>query len=838
MSRNLIAIPILLFLLPVLLCAQQTRTIHGRIYDEDTKEGLPFANVYFESTSTGVTSDLDGNFTLTYTKKADSLSVSAVGYVKSRRFVRDTSYQEIYFYLSPAEQNLSEVVILAGENPANAIVRGIIRNKENNEVTHFNSYQREDYTKVEVDLVNIDERLRKTKLFKPFDFVFNNIDSSSDEKPFLPIYVAETLSDQYYVKGEGKPHDLPKAQRTSGTENQSFVDAVNHVHDELNLYDNWLYIMDKNFASPFSSMGLFYYEYYIMDSSYISGQWSYKLKFKPKRKQENTFYGDFWVADTSFAVERVNMRMSPEVNINLVNRVIVYEEFTLHKDSIWLPAKQNIVVDFKVTEKSPGMIIRKTISRRDYHLNHEDLAAALKAKDPETYDISDLAYDDAFWQKARHDTLSKRELAVYGMVDSIKNVPVYKTYVDIITTIVSGYKHLGKVEIGPYFTIFSNNPVEGYRFRMGVWTSPDFSKNIRFGGYAAYGLKDKQVKYGFDLQWVMSKKPRTEFGFAWKDDITSNSDNSEALTDANLFSGFYRRPVPLKLLHIQEGKIYYERYWKKGWSNRLTLLHRNMDPYGGILDNGGGFNYAYLPHPKSLNDVDTTIATTEIIITTKYAYEEKFLDGDFNRLSLGSKYPIVEFQYTAGVNGLLDGKYRYHKIVLGYHHWFYINPIGWTSYSIKTGQTFGTVPFLLMEVHPGNETYFYDKGSFNGMNRYEFASDRFVSWSIVHHFEGFFLNKVPLLRKLKLREVVAFRGVLGTISAENRAANKLNAYNTANLNSYTGFRAPWPAPYMEMSAGIENIFKVLRIDAVWRLNYLDNPQARPLSLRMGVDFFF
>lgn len=293
----------------------------------------------------------------------------------------------------------------------------------------------------------------------------------------------------------------------------------------------------------------------------------------------------------------------------------------------------------------------------------------------------------------------------------------------------------------------------------------------------------------------------------------------------------------MKLIKVEEVKAYYERYWDNGFSNRITLLNRHLDPYGGISADAGGFNYAFLTAGGG-GEPDTTILTSELILKARYAFKEDFIDLTFDRTSAGTKFPIIELQYTLGIKDLLGGNYQYHKLSLYYRHYFNINPAGWLSYRFKAGKVFGELPFLLLEVHPGNEAYFMGRGIFNTMNRYEFASDTYASLILEHHFDGFLLNKIPLMRKLKWRTVASFKAVYGTLTDKNRQANKLNLFDPERQDGYTGFRAPDKKPFMEAGVGIENIFKVLRIDAIWRLDYLDNPEASRFNIVGGMYFFF
>ncbi len=828
---------VLFCLLPIALQAQ-VRIISGRAIDADTEEGLAFANIFCPGAQQGVSTDVDGYYELVLRGAADSLTASAIGYRSVTKTLGPDSVQTINFYLSSSELTLSEVVVIAGENPANAIVRGIIEHKAENRIEGFNSFQYESYAKVELDLENIPERLRNSKLMKPFAFIFDNIDSTSDERPFLPVYLNETVSDVFYVKSEGKPKQVPRAQRTSGIDNQTVIDFIQRIHEDFSIYDDWIYVLEKPFVSPFSNSGLGYYEYYIIDSTFIDGVWSRKLKFKPKRRADNTFYGEFWVADSTFAVQRLSMRMSPNVNINLVSRIIIYQELS-RRGEHWLPAKQKMVVDFRPAEEAPGMIGRRTETFRHFRIEQEEINNRYEQSDTYYFD-DELERDDSYWEQARHEPLTDNEAAIYQMVDSIQNVPIYKTYVQVLETIFKGYfVTQNGWEFGPYLSVFSVNPVEGSRFRMGFRTNTDFSSSYRFGGYLAYGLRDETFKYGADLQWLIRRRPRTLMGAAFLNDISLNSESSEDFRESDLLTGSLRRDIPMKLIRVTEGKLYYERFWKNGLSNRVTLLHRRMDPYGNLGEENTGFNYAYLTDPGSEADVDTTIKTTELILKTRFAKGEEFIDLGFSRASTGSDQPIIELQYTLGVDGVLESDYTYHKLSLYYRHWFYLNPMGWTSYRFKMGKVFGDVPFLLMEVHPGNEAFFMSRSIFNLINRYEFASDTYASFMVEHHFDGFLLNRVPLLRKLGFRTVLSFKGVIGEISDRNRSANRLNAFRPelAGAQVYSGFRAP-NRPYLEAGVGIENILRIVRIDALWRLSYLDNPEASPFGIRAGLAFYF
>jgi hypothetical protein len=480
-----------------------------------------------------------------------------------------------------------------------------------------------------------------------------------------------------------------------------------------------------------------------------------------------------------------------------------------------------------------GMIGRQTRTFREYVFERpsQPIEEVNVIQDP-----SRLIQDEAYWQGVRHVPLTETESVIYSMVDSIQKVPVYKTYVQFFEMIFTGYVGTGKVQLGTPYSLYSFNQVEGHRLRLGFRTTSEMNKHIRFKGSLAYGLRDERWKYSILSEVIVQRNPRITVGAQHLSDISLNSENSEAFQESNLFSGSFRRDILQKLIRVNETRLYYSHEWGNGLTHKMTVLHRRLEPINPGSETPTGFNYAYLQNPEDITNADSSINTTEMIWKLRWAEDEKFLEDGFVRTSTGTDKPQVELQYTLGLNNPI-GDYRYHKFELYYKHWINIQPLGWTSYRFRAGTVLGQAPFLLLSVHPGNESFFILPSRFNLMNRYEFASDAYASWMIEHHFDGFFLNKIPLLRKLQWRTVASFKGVIGQMSDRNQRANQLNAFSGASDN-YSGFRVPDQGPYMEAGVGIENIFKIIRIDALWRLSYTDNPEASDFMIGFGLDFHF
>lgn len=846
-----------LFLLFSTLNFAQSTTITGVVLDDDTEEAMPFCNVYVYGTSNGVTTDIDGNYSITFDlSEGDTLATNSLGYADVLKPIDKTKDEQVINFrmISGSLDMGIDITVVAGENPANEIMRQITKKKPQNDLEDIvATYETEQYTKVELDLVNITKEMKDMKIFKKLQFIFDNIDTVSDVKPFLPAYVAENIADVYYVQGKEKKAIL-KAQRVSGVKNQTVVDFIGSMNQEYNIYNNTIKILGKEFISPFSDVGLTFYEYYIMDSTQVKGQWSYKLKFKPKDKSGNTFYGDFWVSMESHALLLVNMRMNPEANINLVNRIIIYQEYDHYKEKYWIPTKQKTVIDFAMAKKDRGLGIigRKTVSYKDFNIDNEATEETFIKKDPEGVRYDELAKADTFWAQNRHDNLSKNEKGVYGMVDSIQNIPLFKTVAEIAAVVVNGYKDLGPIKIGPYSNLFTWNDVEGIRLSLGIGTSNQLSKKFQIYGYAGYGFKDKRWKYGGDMQYVFNRYRRSAIGLSYSNDATFENRNSEERKTQSLFAGWLRRAIPQKMMYVQEGKVWFQHTWKKGFSNRLAVLHRRLNPVGYEGTKFGGLNLKFLQNNAQTGLVDTItqIRSTEMVLKTRFAYKERKISGPFKDLSLGSKYPIISLEYTLGVKGVLESQFDFHKVRLGIKHWFYTSPVGWVEYELEVGKVFsaGPLPYLLLEVHPGNEAYFYNKTSFNSMNSFEFVSDFFVHARIEHHWDGFILNRIKLVRDfLKWRLVTAARASWGTLSNKHKNANILNHYDRTIKRSKDR-QAPFTegpfygsfdkGPFTEVSVGIENIFQFIRVDALWRINYLDNRDAQRFSVRVTLKFAF
>jgi len=802
----------------------QKTKVSGKVIDAVTGEALPFVNILFIGTKSGTITDLDGNYSIETYYASDSLRASFIGYKSQALKVRRDQEQVLNFKLemSSIQLEVAEIRPDEAENPAFAIVRGILNNKDINNREKLEAYEYEVYNKVEFDLNNLTDEFMERKIFKPFQFAFDNLDSS-EEKVYLPIFMTENLSNFYYRKNPKTSKEVINAAQVSGIENNSVNQFLGDMYQNVNIYDNNIIVFGKSFVSPVSNSGFAFYDYYLLDSTFIDNKWCYQIKFQPKRKQELTFNGEFWVNDTTYAIKQVDARIADDANINWIYGLQVKQSYDEVEEEVWMLTKDQLVVDFNVADKTMGFYGRKTTTYKNFVIN--------KPKSEEFYKgISDIIVsdgagdkDDEFWESHRHINLSENEKSVYQLVDSIQNIPQFRTIADIITLFVSGYKQVGKIEIGPYYTLYSFNPVEGHRFRLGGRTSNSFSKRVMLEAYTAYGLRDQRFKYGGGVWLMLSKQPRILLRVEGKKDVEQLGASSGAFSEDNVLSSVFRRNPANKLTNVLEGKVTFEREWFYGLSNQIIFNHRVLRPLGAL-------NYERFDDSnKSLVLPVGRLTTSEITLYTRFAYKEKYVSGEFERVSLGTKYPTIELALSSGLQGILGADYDYRKAVFRVRDKLRFGPFGFAKISVEAGKFFGQLPYPLLQLHQGNETFFYDETAFNTMNFFEFVSDEWVSTSISYHLEGLVLNKIPLFRKLKWREVVSAKGVIGRFDKRN--LNEL-------LLPETTYTFNGNKPFMEGAIGVENIFKVLRIDGLWRLSYLDNPDIVKFGIRakLQIDF--
>jgi len=650
----------------------------------------------------------------------------------------------------------------------------------------------------------------------------NNIDTVSEEKPILPIYLVETLSDYYVEQDPLRTREVIKANKSIGIQNESVSKFLGGTYQNINIYKNFIPVFDKDFVSPISDDGDLYYSYKVPDTQYIAGKRYFHLVFQPKRKVGNVFHGDAWIADSSFAVQKMNLQVTEETNLNFIERISLVQEYQLVGDSIWFLSKDKFVTNIKLTGKNNlSFIGRKTATYSNIRVDQQQPppgmgAKLLSDKRAEIIEVSDSAMErsDDFWLKNRHEVLNVNERNFYKMADTLLTLPAFEQYSEWLKFIGTGYRLVGNYEIGPWMNWVSGNTHEGFRMRFDLGTNYRFNKNIYLSSYVAYGTKDQKFKGKLESLFMLGKNPRSSIRLLYKDDIDYGQTYYDEVGYDNLFALAVRKnAVPIKLIQIQEQKIEYFKEWKAGFSLTSSLQREHYTPILNLPDKA---DFSNTDPPGNFTD-------TKFNLKLRFAYLERFLQDDFFRTSLGSDYPVVELNFTMGLKGLLGGGYRYTKLRFSLSDYLKLPPLGNLYYNFYAGKVYGTVPYMLLNIAPGNEIYYYNKYAFNLMNRYEYVFDQYGGFNIEHNIGAGLLRFLPKNNKLKWRQFWNAKLLWGSLSTANSKLNIQSGFPFTTLNNTT---------YIELGTGVDNILRFFRVDLVWRVS----PQPQPVEQykRFGV----
>jgi Family of unknown function (DUF5686) len=802
---------IFLFFLFVSSGAQaQSKVLSGVIRDLQSGERIPFASMRMDKSGFGKLSDSAGGFTFRFNQwPRDTLEISYVGFQTfylpfNDSLLRRTSGGDSLFVVINMLRGkyINEVVVSRKVDFGLLLWRKIVKHKQYNDRYRFHNFSYELYNKLELDLNKINrERLETVGLLKPFKFVLNNIDSSEAD-PFLPIYITETLSDYYYERDPVQRREVIKGSKTVGLDNESVIKYLGGMEQNIDFYNNFIPVFDKRFASPLSDNGDYYYRYKIVDTQYVSSRRLYHLIFTPKRKGENTFEGDCWVHDTSFAIQKMTLRLGPTANVNFVDALTLVEEFSLINDTTWFLAKDKFVVTLSaIGKKRMGLIGRKTTTYHNIVYNDSSITIELeKNKKPEEVMFSANARErpDSFWVENRHEKLTKDEKAVYKMMDTLLTLPAFHTYANVLNFIGTGYLNIGNYQIGPWYNWIYSNELQGLRLRFDLGTNKGFNKNLTLHGYLAYGFGDQVWHWEADALYIFNRNPRSTLYFMARQDLDYGQQYYDEITSDNIFSiAVRKRAVPIKFINLTEQTVQYFKEWLNGFSVTLTAAHKVYNPELNLAP----ISYFEKGPGNPMNGF-------ELSVNLRFAFLEKFFETTFYRTSLGSQYPIIDVRYTRGIPNILGSTLTYNKWFASLSDVVNVPPIGSIYYNVFGGKTSGVQPYPFLNVAPGNETYYYNKYAFSLMNKYQYLHDQFLGFNFEHNIGSGLFRFVPLTRKLKWRQFYDVKLLWGHLSPENAAYNNNSAYTFQSLDGKT---------YMEIGTGVDNIFRFIRVDFIWHV---------------------
>lgn len=801
--------------------------VQGKVTDASSGDPIPFVNVVFKGTSIGATTDFEGNFQIKTSQPADSVTASYIGYKPRTKAIKSGTKQTLNFQLTEDIVNLQEVVIRAGENPAFGILRKVVDNKKKNDKRKLTAYEYDTYTKIEVDVDNISEEMREKKFMKKIQQVLDSVDriAGEDGKPILPLMITESVSKVYYRDNPSLKTEILEKSKINGVgmEDGTLIQQViGSSFQEYNFYQNWLNIMDKEFVSPIADGWRLYYEYDFTDSAFIDDDFCFRLDFFPKSPQELAFTGTMWITKEGFALKRIDATMSASANINFIEKIKIQQELAKTDEGAWLPVKNRVLIDVgEITKASAGMLAKFYTSNKNIVVN-KPYDLAFYERPIQVKEDAQMYQDEKVWDSLRHEPLSETEVNVYKMIDTLRNIPVVKTYTDIIKIALNGYVTAGRLDLGPYLSAVSWNNIEGVRVQAGFKTNYAFSKKFVVGAQLGYGFIDERFKYLASFTHILSRTRWTTWSFRARSDLSRLGVDDEALADNPIFLagqrwGYFRRGF-----YMNEYRAAFQRELFKGFSQRIAVRHFTFDPT---------YNFGYYEEPSDLTTVHDTFQTTEVFLESRYARDEIFLQDDNDRISLGTtKSPVLTVRYTHGIKGVFGSDFEYDKVRFTLTKRIKTGPLGVGYATINGEYIFNTLPYPLLTLHLGNQTPIYSPVTSNLMNYGEFVSDHYAQLTYRQYLEGFLLNRVPLLQKLNWRLLATANVIVGGMRQANKdLIAELSPAGEETLRAGSFVNAK---PYVELGYGVENIFKFLRVDFVHRMTYLDNEGAR----RFGILF--
>lgn len=818
----------------LVVCAAWAQTkVGGHVFDVNG-DPISFANIVFKSSSEGTITNENGRFYLESDQDWDAIVISFVGFETLQIPLTKKVTFDLRITLNEEAAELDAVVLISGKqpkknNPAIDILRKVWERKRQNGLKQFKQYEYDKYEKVEFDINTIDSALIKSKLFRGMEFVFNQVDTSRvTGKTYLPMFINEAVSSVYGDNTINKEKEVLRGNKNSGfNDNQIIIDFVDDLYSDFNVYDNYLKFFDKSFVSPLSRTGINTYNYVLTDSTFIDNKWCYNIIYYPRRKNELTFKGDFWVADTTYAIKEINLQATKSANINWVKEIYIEQEFEMLNDSLFLVTRDYMLSDFAFSkkEKSRGVYGKRTTLFNNYKF---DIPKDKKFYDEEVYYYDKDVYDrdDAFWETNRLEELNKDEKGVYKMLDTLKTVKKFKRMYNLGSILSSGYIEFNRapLDYGPIFSTFGFNEVEGLRLRTGGRTYFGRNDIWRLEGFLAYGFKDDKFKYGLSGKWLIDKKKRLIISGGNRRDVeqigASLTTSTDVLGRSLAASSVVGTGSNDKLTNIN-----------------LTSAAIEMEPWRNVVLRLGG-NYRTLESASPTfsldyyNDeggIESEIKQYETTFSVNYFPGRKMTGFGVERYEANDDFARIFAQISIGDKSMFNSDFNYTKLQFSYLQPWQIGGFGRLYSTIEVGKTYGEVPLGLLSVVPGNQSYFSIYNTFSQLDFYEFVTDTYASLHLEHNFNGRLFSRIPWLRKLNLREIVSVRGVWGELSDKNMALSQ-----PANIPLI----APKNEPYWEYGFGIGNIFKVFRLDFNFRGNYLDNPDARKFGITGTFGFHF
>ena len=837
--------------------AQSFTSASGIVKDSITGEPLPFVSVYFDGSTIGAMTDDNGTFTLQNNQGYTKLAAASLGYdTKFIDLKPGKKNDNLEVLLKPTAFEISEVVVkpkrekyTRKDNPAVELIKKVIAHKNDNRIEAKPEYQTEVYEKLSLSLDNFNPNLDKNKFLKKFKFIKNYLDTSEfNGKPILTVSVRENLSDFFYRKSPKAEKTIVRAKRMQGIDKTlddggGITSNLEEIFKSINIFDNNIPILLNRFVSPLSStLATTYYHYYIMDTLDVGGDKCVDLAFVPANSESYGFTGRLYITlDGNYAVKKVLLNTPANINLNWVDKLRIEQEFKQMPDSTWVLDQENTFVNFYVVKGTQQLYAHQLRNYDNYNFNVQNadsvfgLLGALHVLPEAT------AQPDTFWTHNRPIPLKEKEDALKDLLGQLRKVPAFNAIIKTAEILITGYiptandKKVTKFDFGPMNTTFSANHLEGFRMRVGGMTTANLNPYWFASGYLAYGTNDRKIKYNLKLTHSFTKKeyhegenPVNNLSFIQEYDVYTPGQDFLFTSKDNIFVAWKVGEPVTKMQYIRKSVLQYEKEWLNGLTWKSWIMNQNNEAAGTLQ---------YIKRDESGNLYHIKdFTTSEIGTQLRFAPGERAYNGRSGKESvfnLSKDAPVFKLSHQLGIKGVLGGDYNYNHTEISAEKRIWLSSFGHIDAQIKAGKVWDKVPFPLLILPNTNQSITIQPEAFHMMNALEFVTDQYVSFNATYYLKGWILNRIPGIKWLRLREVLSFNMIYGGLTDKNNPTLTPGLFLLPDGTQPLG-----STPYMECSVGLENIFKILRIDYYRRLTYLDHPDIKKGGIRIALRFTF
>lgn len=822
------------------------RVTVGVVTDSVSGERLPFVNVFCKSAKTGVTTDDNGVFRITVPTGAE-IEVTSLGY-SPVKIKKGASRDTLRIIMHPSASDLQEVVVRPKKqkyskknNPAVELMRRVRADRKLTDPRHAENYSYDSYDKMVIALNNYngyipdDNGAVKGKFKAIAELVDTGVWTGTR---ILDLSLKEKVSTHLYTS-DGADKKVVRAKRSNGIDN-SFDDNYTRVlfedfMREVDVYDNDIAVMRSRFVSPLSAIAADYYMFHIVDTTMIGSDKCVELSFAPHNAESNGFNGKLFipVSDSVKWVRRVMMRLPKAANVNYVDNMILSQTFS--RDSLGFVHKKldDMVLELSLVGSSGQSYLSRQSRYDNFSYSRRDDVEDFYNKIGSEFELEDASSRDAdFWKGARMIPLSKAESFLAVDESPYRKIPLLKWTLTVIELCVKGYIRTGKeskFDIGPIDTFISNNGLDGWRFSLGGMTTANLSKHFFARGFVGYGIDDKRFKYSAEIAYSFKPKkyhsyefPVNGFRLIYTYDTNELGQNYSIGSMRNLLNSFKRMKGRLST-YQRLGQLQYEIEWRNQLALKATLQYQRQE------------SSKYVPFMLADGSFRNWYTQNSLKLELRYSPGEKFLQTNNTRHNINYDALILKVSHEIGPKGWLGSEFTINRTEVAAKKRFWLSAFGYTEFLVKGGKLWNQVQFPALLWQNANISYTIQSESFSLLNPMEFAMDQYAALFFTYNMNGLIFNRIPLLKKLGLREVFTFNTFIGSLTRKNNPT-----YND-NL-----FRFPYgentqvmgKTPYMEIGVGIANILTFLRLDYVWRLSYRDNPSAPNSGLRFAFQFGF